>query len=187
VPGAPAVLLVHAHGDAVAGRDQRRRHRDVLVDQLGLAGRVVDAGPEQVAAFALHGAGDPGLAVGRLRPDEAAVPGRALGHVRLAVVLHPHRHLLARFERLRQLDRQLAVRIAPAGGGQRLAVDLDGVDRQVAVQVELDAAQRRAGAEGERDVADDAAVAGSMRSLRSALSKSSACWARLRLAPEPRL
>jgi hypothetical protein len=80
--------------------------------------------------------------------------------VRLAVVAHPDRHLPARFQAPRQVDRQAALGIAPARRRQRLAVDLDGVDRQVAVEVEVDALERRPGAEGQQGIAADAAAGG---------------------------
>ncbi|MNQ81884.1 hypothetical protein D3C85_969220 [compost metagenome] len=54
------------------------------VHPVRFALRMVDAGPEQIAALALNRAGDPWLAVRRLGPDEAAIPGRTFGLMRAA-------------------------------------------------------------------------------------------------------
>jgi hypothetical protein len=97
-------------------------------------------------------------AVGRLRPDEAAVPGRTLRHVRHAVVAYADAHQFAGDERPRQVDGELALRIAPVDQGEWLAVDVDRVDRQVAVEVQVDAVQRRGRAEGQQRIAADAAA-----------------------------
>lgn len=160
VVAAPAVLLVHAERDAVAGHHQRRRHADVQVDQFRLALRMVDAGPEQVAAFALDGGGDPRLAVLGLTPHEGAIPRRVRGHVRHAVVADAHGGAGAGRQRRRQGQVEAAVRVADRRRRQLHAVHAGVVDRQVAVELDRDAGQRRAGQEGQRGVAADAAAGG---------------------------
>jgi hypothetical protein len=58
----------------------------VLGDDADLDLAVVEARPEEVAAFALDGARDPWSPILGARPDEAAVPWRLLRDVRMAAI-----------------------------------------------------------------------------------------------------
>ncbi|MNT25923.1 hypothetical protein D3C72_1614680 [compost metagenome] len=123
------------------------------VHPVRLALGVVNAGPEQVAALALHRAGDPWLAVRRLGPDEAAVPGRALGLMRAAGIGDADRGRLAGGQGAGQGDGQAALWIAPAD--DRLAVHGDGGDGEQRVQLDHDSASRGRGGEVENSDALD--------------------------------
>ena len=78
----PSRELVDAEQPAVGRRGEAFGHDDMLGDSSDLDHAVVEAGPEEVAAFAFDRGGDPRLAVLAYGPDEAAIPRRALGDVR---------------------------------------------------------------------------------------------------------
>ena len=153
VIGAPAILLLHAFGDAVAGSHQRTRHADVLDDLLRFALRVIDAGPQQVATLALHRAGHPRLAARRGGPDEAAIPGRALGHVRGTGIADAQDGACTRRQRLRQIHRHPTLGVAPVRGIDRLAVDFDQIDLVVAIEIDHQRIELAVAAEGQFRVA----------------------------------
>ena len=147
VEGAPALAGVsHAQEDTVGGGRQAGADRHVLVHHRGLAEGMVDARPEQVAAHALHRRGDPGLAAVGLRPDEAVVPRRALGHVRLAGVGHLDPHLRAGGQRRGRGDAQPPVGI---GEGSRRPVQLHRRDGELRVEVQQHERHGRLDPEGE--------------------------------------
>ncbi|MNE31916.1 hypothetical protein D3C80_1255070 [compost metagenome] len=108
---------------------------------------MVDAGPEKVAALTLNRAGDPRLAVGRLGPDEAAVPGGALGLMRATGIGDADRSRLARRQGLGQGDGQATVGVGPAR--DRLAVHGDGGDGEQRIQFDHDGGSRGRGGEVE--------------------------------------
>ncbi|MNT12222.1 hypothetical protein D3C72_1471430 [compost metagenome] len=108
---------------------------------------MVDAGPEEVAALALNRAGDPRLAVGRLGPDEAAVPGGAMGLMRATGIGDANGGCLARRQGLGQGDGQATIGVGPAGDG--LAVHGDGGDGEQCIQFDHDGGGRGRGGEVE--------------------------------------
>uniref|UniRef100_A0A0N4ZJU1 RING-type domain-containing protein n=1 Tax=Parastrongyloides trichosuri TaxID=131310 RepID=A0A0N4ZJU1_PARTI len=134
VPGGRAVAVV-----ALA--------EEAAIHPLRLALRVVDAGPEQVAALALNRAGDPRLAVGRRGPDEAAVPGRALGLMRAAGIGDADGNAFARCQWTGQGDGQPPLGVGPVG--DRPSVHGDGGDGEDRVQLDHDGGRRRRGGEVE--------------------------------------
>ena len=148
VPGGPAVAVVDlAQEPSVGRRRQGRGDGDVQVDPARLAVRAVDTGPEDVAALALDGGGDPGLARWGRGPDEAAVPGGAGRDAGPAGVGDAQGDALTGGQGAGQLDRQTAFGIGPAVGGDLDPVDLDGGDGQQGVQFDLQPVQRGRGGE----------------------------------------
>src|SRR6185312_979359 len=84
---------------------------------------VVETGPEQIAAFDFDCGRDPGAAVLGMRPDESAVPRRALGDVRMAAIGYHQRQAVACSFRYRQLYRDQAAVVLPVGSRQGLPID----------------------------------------------------------------
>ena len=150
VPGGPAVAVVdRAHEAPVRRGRQVGRHGDVQVHPFGLGQRVVDTGPEQVAALGLDGGGDPRRAVRRGPPDETSVPRRVGRHARGAGVGDPHRNRLAGGERLGQRDGHPPLGVAPAARGQFASVDLYRRHVEQGVQLDHHGGERGGGGEVE--------------------------------------
>lgn len=141
--GAPVGQRVDAQQHAVGRRLQPLGHGDVQRDDARLAHRIVEAGPEQVAAIALRRRREPGPPVGRLGPDHAGIPGRPHRDMRGAAIGDPGADLLSGAKGAGQGDDQLSFRIGPCGGLERLAVDRDRLDRQIAVEIDHQPRQRR--------------------------------------------
>ncbi|RYG14973.1 MAG: hypothetical protein EON96_11450, partial [Caulobacteraceae bacterium] len=120
---------------------------DVQIDPARLAMRAVDTGPEDVAALALNGGGDPGLARRRGGPDEAAIPRRAGRYARLTGIGDAQGDGPSGGQGLGQLHRQPALGIGPAVDGDLDAIDLNRRDGQQRIQIDDQGLQRRLGGE----------------------------------------
>ena len=149
-PGGPAVALVDDAGEATVRRGrQAGRDGDVQVDAVRLGQRMVDTGPEQVAALALDGGGDPRPPVRGRRPDEAAVPRRVRGHPGPTGIGDAKVDRLTGGEGARQVDGQVPVGIGPVSGGNRHPVDRDGGDVEHRVQLDRQLRHRGGGGKAE--------------------------------------
>lgn len=154
-PRAPISQFVDAEQYAVRWCLQPLGHSDVQIDRTRLGGWEIEAGPEQVAAFALHGSRDPRQSRRRLGPDKAAVPGRAHRDMRSAAIADFRYDFAIRRYRCGQGDAQSAFGIGPGRSRQRLAIDRDGADGQIAIEIDHQAGQRRLGGKIEyRDTSD---------------------------------
>ncbi len=153
--GAPAVLLLDADRHAAGRGRQRGGHGDVEVDQR----RVRRSGSRCTAR------------TGRSRRPARRWRSRArrsgwssrrsrrptapFGLVRLAGVADLDHGLGSGRDRRGRGDGQAAFRIGPGRGGQGLAVDDQGADREVLVEVQDDAGQGALGRQGQGGVALD--------------------------------
>jgi hypothetical protein len=154
--GASAVRLRRDALEHPVGRcGQPRRNGDSDVHHRRLAERMIDARPEEVAAFALHGGGDPWLAACRRCPDEAAVPRRTHRHARRAAVVDLDGEAAALRDRAGERDRKPPLGICPAAHLERSSVDRDGGYRQVAVEIDHDPSDGTSGGEAVRGDAGD--------------------------------
>ena len=87
VPTRPPVCEVIDTEELAVGRSRKTLgHDDVLGDGGDLDHAVVEARPEEVAAFAFDRGRDPRATILGVSPDETAVPRRPLGDVGLAAV-----------------------------------------------------------------------------------------------------
>ena len=153
VERAPAIAgIVHAGQDSVRRRGQFLRDREVQVDAGRLAARVILAREPEVAALALHRRRNPGLARGRLRPDETAVPGRFRRDARFAVVSNRQRGALARRDRVPQADMELRFVAPVVEGSARIR---DGIHFHQTVEIEFQDRQRRQRGVADFDAAGD--------------------------------
>ena len=119
---------------------------------------MIDAGPEDVAAFGLHRRGHPRLARRRGAPDEAAVPRRIGGDPGLAGIGDAQLDLSTRGQRFGQFDRQPALGVGPAVGGDHCPVDGDLGNGQQGVQLDGQPFDRGGGCEVQHRNAVDGLV-----------------------------
>ena len=147
---APIGERVDPEQHAVRRRLQALGHGDVERHEARLAGREIEARPEQVAPGALCGRAEPRRAARRLRPDDAGVPRCIDRDVRRAAIGQLGGDVSARRDHAWQRDDELALGIAPGRWRKRCAVDRYRIDRQVAVEIEHEPGERRLGGEAQR-------------------------------------
>ncbi|MCY1170823.1 hypothetical protein D9M73_109130 [compost metagenome] len=151
VPHRPPVgQRIHPEQLAIGGGLQPLGHGDMQRGDARFARREIEARPEQIAAIAFGSGGEPRRAAGRGRPHHAAVPRGLDRDMWLPAISDARGDMAAFGDALRQRDDEPPFRVAPRGGRERRAIDGNGIDRQIAVEVDREAVERGLGGEAER-------------------------------------